>query len=465
MDARHDVPPSLADEQCRARLRAALAECAEAAARDREALATLASIADRLDRGVEAEGARIAGAADLREAARDLGRLWLDAANALQKSLRQRDDWRGPGADDLFARAVALGLRAVHGYATWNRIAGGPPTWPFRSLHALYHLAESEGLERMALDVGDGRATTAQSEYLRSLLLRRLDAPALDAAALLAADRLLAAWCLDFSLAEGAAPGLRLGMRLTEDQGLERVPAEDADEAVRRLDAGTLPERVLGLRATPGTPPALLAAFERLASELDPGADHRAEPRVRFMGQQVDVVAGFDAIAQALQAAGQGLLEIAGEPAPAPMRWSVHDVSSNAFGLVAPQAEAHALEPGMLVALRHPDGGPWLVGSIVRRVPRDDGRALYGIEGLAPRAVVTLLRAEGREDDAHAILLAGADGRGTDDGLIVRGGEATAARAFRLTLGRGSWRIRMRRRSRQGPGWELARFAVEGGGA
>lgn len=463
-----DFQHGLRDPDWRADLRASIARHAESATQGPDGLANLVRVVEQLDQATRAEGpALVDELATLdasREAGRDLARLWLEAANALQRSLRARAGWaEGDVAQVSLPRAVALALRAVNAFAAWSRLSGAARApWPFRALHALYHLAESEGVDRVRLADADGRDTSPESEYVRALLLARVNDSTLAPPAFAQADRRIAEWSAECAMQAEAERGLRLAVRLTGDEGLKPTDGDDRDPATRWLGARALVDHVRALRESP-VEEALAAAFESLARDIDPAAGQRAEPRVRFMGQQVDVVTGFDAVVQALVAAGQGMGAAPADAAAFSIsRWNVHDVSSNAFGLVAEAGVAAGVEPGALIALRQQDGRGWLVGAVVRRVPRDDGNVLCGVEGLSRHALAVLLRPEGRPTDTAAVLLAGEDGRGTRDSLLIAKGDATAARPHALYLEGGPWRVRMRRRVRQGTGWETVSFAVEG---
>lgn len=463
-----DFVQGVRDPDWRAGLRASIAQHAESATQGRDGLANLVQVVEQLDRATGSEGpALVEELATLdtsREAARDLARLWLEAANALQRSLRARAGWiEGEVAQASLPQAVALALRAVNAFATWSRLSGAARApWPYRALHALYHLAESEGVDRVRLADAGGRDTSPEAEYIRALLLARLDDAALAPIAFARADGWLADWSAECAMQPEAERGLRLAVRLTGDEGLKPTDGSDRDPATRWLGAQALVDHVRALRESP-VEETLAAAFESLARDIDPAAGQRAEPRVRFMGQQVDVVTGFDAVVRALVASGQGMgAAPADVPALPVSRWSVHDMSSNAFGLVAEAGVAAGVEPGTLLALRRQDGRGWLVGAVVRRVPRDDGRVLCGVEGLSRHALAVLLRPEGRPTDTAAVLLAGDDSRGTRDTLLISKGDATAARPHALYLEGGPWRVRMRRRVRQGTGWETVSFAVEG---
>lgn len=469
---------TLRQPEARASILAAIAECARAGEGegDRESLLALLRVEEhfqallRRSKG-EVLKPEVAGA-DARDFVLDVRRIHVDAANGMQRFLRRCDAWVSEAdRDELVPRAIGVAIQLIHGYATWGLILGdGEEPWPFRSLHALYLFAEGEGCERTEFAPYPGHSgarTTVQASYLRSLLLQRLGT-GLTKAQVDAADGLLARWCPAYALRTGEPSESRHGVDLASDAGIVSLEGQAESQSLRHLDAAALRGQLDALRALQGGPGAalaeglegltgdaatgLVAQLDRLQEGLAPTPRKRGEERAVFKDQSVEVAIGLpDVVAQLRHSRGGAV---------ARRVWSVHDLSSTAYGLVTRADDADGVHVGELVGLRNQETGGWIVGTVVRKVEHDEGRALVGIEVLGFHPLAVGLGKPG-DDEGSGLYLLGGDPRGALDSLVVRSVDVAASPPRLLSMGLDHYRIRMNQRVRKGAGWDQVRFGIE----
>jgi hypothetical protein len=457
------------------------------------------------------------GPAPLAEAERDFAlsvqRICLEAANGFQRFLRHRDDWSGtPESADLRVRVTGLALNAIHGFVKWGCFLSEPGrSVPWRQLHALYFLAESEGYSRTPFVLHasqPGFKPSVQSLYLRTLVLDLVNAGNLSRTQLEIADGWFSSWCADYSLEAGyPSPSHLFFVDLASDRGLRLMRKDSHGDAVRYVRAdglkAQLEEVQSGLRhgrlyAGHGAGAvfpmeehvALLAIIEKLHQSMIAGAQDRIEERTPFEDREIDVVVGMERVLAKIRRgpeaapaprgapvatemveispSGLALTSIDTGPTPAALvdpdlqTWRVKDLNSKGYGLLVDKASADAVMLNGVIGLRNQASGGWILGSVVRKLAdRVRGEILAGVEVLSFRPLrVELVPAEGGPA-IEALYLPGFERSGKIDSILVRTADFSTTTPYRLAAGGATYRIRLNRIAKKGADWVRARFEIE----
>jgi len=449
-----------------------------------------------------------------REYAVGVQRVNLEAANGFQRFLRSRDAWATtPEAREDAIRLVGLALDAIHGLMKWGLFVGEPTRGaPWRQLHALYGLADADATASTPFVLHGSQPTfmpTAQSLYLRTLVLDLLNSGNLPRVQTEIADGWFSSWCQDYVLESEYAPGQHhFYVDLDASSGMRVLRAEPQGAAVRFVRADGIKHQIeevqAGLRhgklfAGYGAGAlfpveehvSLLATIEKLHQSVLSGNEARVEERTHFEDREVDIVCGAERVirkvregararaaapataaevTQTIELSPSGLSLVAAEPAPetAPAevdpeieRWRVHDLSSRGYGLIVDHAVAETVPVNGLIALANQDTGGWILGSVVRKRPsRVRGEVLAGIEVLSYRPIAVELVPVGGEPIA-ALYLPGADTTGKHDSLLLAIGHFDSGRGFALRMPEGEYKLRLNRIIRKGADWINARFEIE----
>jgi hypothetical protein len=452
-----------------------------------------------------------------RDFASTIQRIWLEAANGFQRFLRNRDDWAGaPEAAELRFRVTGLALSAIHGYVKWGCFLGEPGrSVPWKQLHALYFLAESEGYSQVPFVLHPTLPTfkpSVQSLYLRTLVIDLVNSGTLTRAQVEIADGWFSSWCGDYSLdTEYSSRAHLFFVDLASDSGLHLMQKEGHGATVRYVQAASLKAQLeevqAGLRqgrlyAGHGSGAvfpveehvALLAIIEKLYQSMIAGAENRIEERTRFEDREIDVVVGMerllakmrggpgvlaDAPAPAaptyasemveISPSGLSLTSIEAMPNPAAAAidtdvetWRVNDLSSKGYGLLVDKASADAVMLNGIIGLRNQATGSWIIGAVVRKFAnRVRGEILAGVEVLCYRPVRIELAPAGGGAPIEALFLAGTDHSGKLDSIVVRAADFSASTPYRVTAGGVAYRIRLNRIVKKGADWVRARFEIE----
>ena len=453
-----------------------------------------------------------------REFAVAVQRVCLEAANGFQRFLRSRDSWAAsPGGAGEVLRVIGLALDAIHGAMKWGYFLGEPArTAPWRQLHALYALADVEGMARTPFQLHAALPSyqpTVESLYLHTLVMDLLNAGNLTRVQIEVADGWFSSWCQEYALEGEHVPGKHLfyvdfgsagGMRLmrgeTPGETARYLQAEKLKAQIEDVQSGLRHGRLYAGYGAGALFPveehvALLATIEKLYQSVLSGSEGRIEERTHFEDREVDVVVGSERVmrkvregaprrgatgsgatselTQTIELSAEGLSLVAAGPGPddAPQaqddpeleRWRVHDLSSNGYGLIVDQHGSEAIMLNGLIALLNQETGGWILGSVVRKRPsRVHGEILVGIEVLAYRPVPVDLDPGGAGGaPTQALYLPGTDTSGKLDSLVVRAGEFDSHRLFSIRVAETQFKVRMNRIIRKGGDWINARFEVE----
>ena len=455
-----------------------------------------------------------------REFATSVQRVNLEAANGFQRFLRSRAAWATTADSlELAHRVTGLALDAIHGLMKWGYFLGEPArSAPWRQLHALYALADADGVARAPFLLHPAQENfkpTVQSLYLRTLVLDLLNAGNLSRAQIEIADGWFSSWCQEYSLDTEFVPGKHLFyVDLDSPGGMRLLRGDTPGDSARYLGADALKAQIedvqSGLRhgrlyAGYGSGAlfpveehvALLATIEKLHQSVLSGNESRIEERTHFEDREVDVVCGTERVmrrvregaprastagtistadlTQTIEITPAGLSLVSSQPAPEMPphadpcdgdpeleRWRVHDLSSRGYGLVIDHTASDAVLLNGLMALLNQETGGWILGSVVRKRPsRVRGEVLVGVEVLAYRPIaVELAPVDGGQPTA-ALYLPGGDSSGKHDSLVVGSGRFDSGRAFAIRTQDGEFRVRMNRIIRKGADWINGRFEIE----
>ena len=449
-----------------------------------------------------------------REYALGVQRVHLESANGYQRFLRARADWMGASVgSEEGARVIGLALDAIHGLMKWGLFVGEPTRGaPWRQLHALYGIAEADGCARAPFVLHASQPAfqpTAQSLYLRTLVLDLLNAGNLSRVQTEIADGWFSSWCQDYALESEFVPGkhhfyvdfdVAAGMRVlrSEPQGgaVRFVRAEAIKGQIEEVQAALRHGKLFAGYGAGALFPveehvALLATLEKLHQSVLSGNEARVEERTHFEDREVDVACGAERVmrkvregatgarsasavstgsAQTFELSPSGLSLAAAAPdAPALVpedpelvRWRVHDLSSRGYGLIVEHQAAEAIAVGELIALLNQETGGWILGSVVRKRPsRVRGEVLAGVEVLSYRPIAVELLPGGGSEALAALYLPGAESTGKHDSLVVPAAHFESRRPLSIRTPDAEYRVRLNRIIRKGGGWINARFEIE----
>lgn len=418
--------------------------------------------------------------APLTEADRDFAlnvqRICLESANAFQRFLRNRAAWAtSREALETMFRVTGLAIHAIHGFVKWGYFLNEPGrAVPWKQLHALFALAESDGYSQVPFTLHAARPAfkpSVQSLYLRTLILDLLNTGNLDRMQIEIADGWFAGWCNDYSLdAEhssrhhvfyvdlGSDSGMHLMRRDSHGESMRYVRADNLKSQIDEVQSGLRQGRLYGGQGGGALFPieehvALLAVIEKLYHSVLAGSESRVDERTHFDDREVDVVAGVERVlakAHGLEEADSGL-----------ERWRLHDLSTKGYGVVVDRATAENVLLNGLVALRNQGSGGWIVCTVVRKLAnRNRGEMLVGLEVLSYRPIAVQLTTGGG-DASLALFLPGQDPNGRLDSLLVHARDFTAGGAFAVTTAGARYNVRMNRIIRKGADWIKARFEID----
>lgn len=452
-----------------------------------------------------------------REFAQSVQRICLEAANGFQRFLRNRDGWARSREDvETLFRVTGLALNTIHCFVKWGCFLNAPGrTVPWRQLHALYALAEADGYSQVPFVLHPSQPSfkpSVQSLYLRTLVLDLVNAGNLSRVQLEIADGWFASWCGDYALdTEYSSRAHLFYVDLDDDSGLHLMRREGHGDTVRyvrtdglkaqieEVQAGLRQGRLYAGHGGGAIFPleehvALLATIEKLYAAMIAGAENRIEERTHYEDREVEVVVGADRLfakakappgtpaappaftstpAEMVEISPSGLsLTAIDPPVPPPVAidpdvqsWRVNDLSSQGYGLLVDRASADGVLLNGLIGIRDQERGGWIVGTVVRKLAnRVRGEMLAGVEVLAYRPILVRLDPQDGGEPVDAFFLPGSDPNGKADGLLIRVGDFTAGKAFRLRAGGTSYPLRLNRVTKKGADWIKVRFEIDAKG-
>jgi hypothetical protein len=452
------------------------------------------------------------------EGDRDFGlniqRICLEAANGFQRFLRNRNAWATTSeALDAMFRVTGLALNAIHSFVKWGYFLNEPGrTVPWKQIHALYLLAETDGYAKSRFALHPAQPTyqpSVESLYLRTLILDMLNTGNLTKVQIEIADGWFSSWCEAYSLETEYSPQHHLFyVDPTSDSGIHLMRKDSLGESMRYVRADALKSQMdevqSGLRAgrlyagfgAGAVFPveqhvALLAIIERFYESVLAGSENRIEERTHFEDREVDVTVGIERLLRkarekpaaapapaaaptsvadtielspagvTLQTASASQAPDAGPVDPEIERWRVFDLSSKGYGLLVDRGSAENVMLNGVIGLRNHETGGWIVGTVVRKLAnRVRGEILAGVEVLSYRPVpVQLQPAEGPA--VEALYLPGQHDNGKQDSVLLRSYDFHANQKLVIPVGSAKYHVRLNRVTRKGPDWVTARFEIE----
>ncbi len=302
-----------------------------------------------------------------------------------------------------------------------------PAQW--REFHELYEFARMRGWQREQLAYGAGTfsrpGVTVEQEYLKALLLMRLDSGNFTPDQVEWVAKQLDAWAASLTLVPPPGPGANLFVDLSSSQGLRRQDRAPAGGRLLFLDASPiytqivermrwLPEHDDEAPKPDDLPPReQRLLLMRLASLYGPDAIAQSPRASRFATEgEVRVVTGLGPLTRAV-AEIERLPDAARTPGVAASfdevtemilpnagpetisrrirgsLWRMEDRSETGCRLTAPEKEAPA-KLGEILALK--EGDTWAL-AVVRRMQRHHvDETTVGVEIIGRRLVRVLLR-------------------------------------------------------------------------
>ena len=377
------------------------------------------------------------------------------------------------GADAAAALLPLLVVRALRTLAQqvkWLCLRYGPidpALW--RLINSIYAFAEARGIAAAsvaAVYAGVTGGSTPRAEFLRAVLLSVSSPDSLLPPEIDIAERLIADFAADFSLASAPGPGLSywtdLGQALPP-QRLSKPP--QAGIGLRFVGAGAslpamekLAQRIEGSGQIPSgalagatdQPDTVLDVARHLMLYWSPTAPERKHKR-HSVKSRLSIVHGFASLAGVLHGSTAWA-----DSAAEPENWIVENVSAGGFGAVVPQGNGDWLKLGALIAMQPDGGNNWVVG-MIRRVTRISAQeARVGIETLSRAPEVVRFTVSGEAEEG--VLLPSA-GIGTGETAIaLRAGLFASGRNLEIDRAGRSYVYMPQRIAEHGDDYDIARY-------
>jgi hypothetical protein len=360
-----------------------------------EAVRELAALENRLYGVIQDDRRRFFAATSKTEAeqiTRDLHVMHSVAAKTLQTLVERRGEWTHGDADTLLQRVVAFGLYHHGAAVKWCFFRHEPikPTvWP--DLHALYKFAESHGFANTPIELFAVEAKykiTAQSLYMRALMLEVLNTGSLSVPQIEIADKWLAEWTTEYALDVSYVPRSHaLFVDLDLMAGMQLVTGNAAKPSYRYARIEGLKEQVEAVRTQlrTGNPyqgrgepndfsmeehVALLTTIERLYATLLQASASRIEARKPVENLTAEVRLGFHDARLAMS-------DEVGKAAPVRAERHTRPVPPAGVGHAEPAGHAKTKFAGLELNLELQDTGdvaPAMDASATRASPAADAR-------------------------------------------------------------------------------------------
>jgi hypothetical protein len=452
-----------------------------------------------------------------RDFALTIQRICLEAANGFQRFLRNRNAWASTrDALDAMFHVTGLALNAINCFVKWGYFLNEPGrAAPWKQLHALYALAESDGYSQVPFVLHPAQPSfkpSVQSLYLRTLILDLINTGSLSNIQIEIADGWFSSWCNDYTLDSeystrhhlfyvdlASDSGMHLMRKDSHGDSMRYVRAEGLKAQIEEVQAGLRHGRLFAGYGAGAVFPVeqhvtLLAIIEKLYHSILAGSENRIEERTHFEDREVDVILGIErimrktretpsvarasrmasstAVTETVEITPSGMSLVTAEAGEAGVldeapqdpeveRWRVSDLSSKGYGLLVDRAASESVLLNGIIALRNHETGGWIIGTIVRKLSnRVRGEILVGVEVLAYRPIpVDLAPASGAS--VQALYLPGTDPNGKLDSILVRVGDFRSNEGVAIKATGSAYRIRLNRIIRKGADWIKTRFEIE----
>jgi hypothetical protein len=455
------------------------------AATDPDLLARRAELVDDLDvRGrerarslTETMDAATPKTADQRRVWSSLGNFWREDALALTGVLKEY--FVGAKGFQRLTRSLDERIvRTIRSFGTLVRVLSlryaplRDELW--KEVGFVYALAEQRSIAETEVTV-DGRATTAQKEFLRLVMFASGAPENLTPSQQELADRIAAASVGGFDVSSQPRLGSIYWIDLATSRGPQRYiksvegsPTMRFFTAMRALESvdlaigsalvnGALPQSFAELPRS--DPNEILTVLRHLRGHWSTRLPARRHKRVP-VHSEIKVAWGLDSILDLLDPPRRQFLIDMATGAPL-ATWTTEDVSHSGLSARAPQADDEWLAIGTLVAMQVSKRAAWQLGVVQRLRRTPSGDILVGIEMLsrAPRAVTAVPDRLGPGASESAIILSELKG-GTEAGMLISPGRHVPTTAFFVRAGNKSYRLDQEQVVRSGADYELVNCRV-----
>ncbi len=352
----------------------------------------------------------------------------------------------GEGLKGLAPLLAVRGLRAMAAQLKWLHARYGPldeSLWA--RTNRFYAVAETKGFsgQRVAPYPAVPGETTAEREYLRTVMFEACSPDSLLPLEAELAERLIAQFSAHFTISpeQQAETAYWVDVARPEPPCRIQRPPQHASIGLRFFSGGRafaeIERLAAGIRATKEVPADLnlggsypadtvLHVLEHLQLHWSPKLPERRHQRHRVKSR-LTVAFGFDGAMDALEP--EVSLTFDGSDRES---WIVENVSAGGFGALIPQVKGDWLRIGCLVALQPEGGDNWLLG-IIRRLSRPTlQQAQVGIQTIARSARPVALRIKAGDTlslDAERGMLIDGQAEGEMQ-ILVRNGVHEPGLAF-----------------------------------
>ena len=372
---------------------------------------------------------------------------------------------------------VARALRAGSLQLKWHLLRYGPvEPGLWGDLCKLYAYADEKSFTNAKVEVYPGNfgESTAQREFLKSMMLSISSTDSLLPAKLEIAERVVAQFSQFFVIQRQPAKGAHYFVDLAASKSPARmIQRVEMTSGMRFFGPGTaaaeLEKLILQVRADGAIPASInlggsyqpeqvLEVLKHLARYWSPVPPARGEER-RSSVNKISVVHDFDEIITTISGDSEDLsFDTISET------WDVENESEGGYGAVLLHAKSEWLKVGTLLGVKIEDGAAWGVGIVRRLSSLNDKQRYVGIQVLAKGAtVVELAPVNTAGSRQSAVLLPSnlTETTGTGEmNLLLRMGSYAPQKSFEMRAYERSYLLVPRKLMEGGHDFDMARYRI-----
>ena len=407
------------------------------------------------------------------ETTRTLGNIGLFLSEACEAMRDPADD----SQDERLKQVILVALANYAASIRWGAmLRSGRPAPPYAAIHALYRRAEALGIALAAGRIvrdGVARDLSAESHYLRSLLLPLLCHESLDPQQLEIIDSWLWEWLPDYRLTRqmlSSSPRLWVDLEGHTGLSLRQFMPEGDDvrhlvvsklgdqirEATESFHAGEVPGDGCATTFPIEAHTGVLDHLTGLWDQIQNGAPKRRFDRfTRVEPLRVEALVGLPEIIASAEPRKKG----------AAMRWMhVHDESEGGAALVVDQALWDTIWHGDVIGIRVDPRAVPHVAVVVRKFSIEDRDFAIGVEWIAREPRHLAMNEPEREfgGPVPVLYIPGEDESGRVDTIILDEKHFMHDGCFELAFEDRVFELRLNRLLRRGRGWVAAGYEITG---
>ena len=406
-------------------------------------------------------------------------RFWKQLALTYEHCLKRYQSG-APGWGSTKSQIPTVVLRALRAGSLqlkWHLLRYGPvEPGLWGDLCKLYAYAEDKGIatSKVAVYPGQFGESTAQREFLKSMMLSISSTDSLLPAKLEIAERIIAQFSEHFVLqgqpAKGAHYFVDLGASKSPARMIQRVAMTPGMRFFGPGNAAAELEKLIVTVRADGAVPSwinlggnyqpelVMEVLKHLARYWSPVPPARGEER-RSSVNKISVVHDFDEIIATISGDSSDLSFGA-----IAETWAVENESEGGFGAVLAHAKSEWLKVGTLLGVKIEDGAAWGVGIVRRLSSVDDKNRYVGIQVLAKGAtVVELAPVNAAGSRQSAVLLPSnlTETTGTGEmNLLLRMGSYAPQKSFEMRAYERSYLLVPRKLMEGGHDFDMARYRI-----